>query len=103
MIMNKAEQMIKDLQKKLTDTLTSNSSQEEINNITNFTNELDNIKNEFKALSEELSETKGILVDYVKRGVDTKTPPEDTTNSNTFPEFESFVEDKLKEIRNKEI
>lgn len=94
--MTKMEEMIQNLKQKLNDSLKPESDSAEINRITELNKNLDDIQQEYTNLSKEYSEVKSTLIDYVKRGADTKTPPEDDTQVNTLPSFESYLIDKVK-------
>lgn len=98
--MNKMEEMIQALKNKLNNSLTKESSNEEINLITDLNKDLDGIQDEYTKLEKDHQEVKNTLIDYVKRGGDTKTPPEDDTKSHELPSFDEFLKNNLKKKEN---
>ena len=95
--MAKMEEMIQAIKTKLNSTLSVESSSEEINHITELTKDLDGIQEEYNKLEKDSIEIKNTLIDYVKRGGDTKTPPQDETQIKQPRSFEEI----LAEVQNK--
>ena len=95
--MAKMEEMIQAIKTKLNNQLSGESSSEEINRITELSSDLDKVQEEYNKLEKESVEIKNTLIDYVKRGGDTKTPPQDETQIKQPRSFEEI----LAEVQNK--
>lgn len=95
--MNKMKEIIQNFKNKLNNLISKESSNEQIQFVSGLNNDLDDIQKTFNDLEKEHQETKNTLIEYVKRGGDTKTPPEDETQSKTLPDFETYLNNKLKE------
>ena len=95
--MNKMEEMIQALKNKLNSRLTGESSSDEINFTSDLSKDLDSIQDEYNKLEKDSAEVKQTLIDYVKRGSDTKTVPVDETQPKQPRSFEEI----LAEVQNK--
>ena len=96
---NKTQELIETIRSKVNRLISKESPKEEIDLVAEIGKDLDDTIKENQTLIDELASTKDTLIDYVKKGnVDTKTLPEDPTESKEIPDFEDFA---LEQIKNK--
>ena len=94
---NKFAEMIQGIKTKLNNQLSAESSADDINKITELSKDLDSVQEEYNKLQNDNAEIKKTLIDYVKRGsVDTKTPPADDTNIKQPRDFDTILDEIVK-------